>query len=106
MRNRVRRRLRDDAGLGGIESRMEGFLQARQIGKLRALGKRLCQIKKIRQMARQQPDLWSLGCCKAVARHRVKPGLAHVEPEPWVIPGQKIREAGKGEGFIDGHHLT
>ena len=95
-----------DAGFGGIESGMKGFFQARKIGKFRASGERFCQIEKIGQMPRQQPDLWSLGCGKAVARHGVKRSLAHVEPEPWVIIGQKIREAGKGEVFINGHHLT
>ena len=85
---------------------MKGFLKARKIGKLRASGEGFGQIEKIRQMARQQPDLWSLGCRKAMARHRVKRSLAHIEPEPWIIMGQKIREAGKGKGFIDGHHPT
>ena len=85
---------------------MEGLFQTRNIGKFRASGEWFCQIEKIRQMPRQQPDFWSLGCRKATARHRVKRRLAHVEPEPWVIMGQKIREADKGKIFIDGHHLT
>ncbi len=85
---------------------MKGFFKSRQIGKFRASGEGFGQIEKIRQMPRQQPDFWSLGCGKAMARHGVKRSLAHVEPEPWIIIGQKIREAGRGEGFINGHHLT
>ena len=88
------KRLRSDAGFGGIERGMKSFLQASQIGKLRASGKRLCQIKKIRQMTRQQPDLWNVRCGKAVARHRVKGSLAHIEPEPWIIMARKsVRRA-------------
>src|SRR3982751_6932849 len=57
-------------------------------------------------MPRQQPHVLSLRCGQAMARHGGKPSLAHIESKPWIIMGQKIREAGRGEHFISGHHLT
>ena len=84
---RVRRHSRDDAGFRGAEGRMECVLKARKVGKFGASGERFGQIEKIRQMARQKPDFWSVGCGKVMASHGVKGSRAHVEPEPRVIMG-------------------